>query len=425
MGFVQYQATSQTASEIFVATNGDDDNPGTLDKPLLTLEAAASQAIPGTSVSIREGVYYESLVPQHSGTASKPVVFQSYLDEVVSISGEQFEDSPEDRILVQIDGVSYLTVKGLILENLSTDNRDKTVIGILITGESQHIEISDNLIQNIATNIIEGNAHGIAVYGELPIHTIAIHNNALTNLKLGLSEALVVNGNVRDFSIKGNHIYETDNIAIDAIGHEGIAENSSEDYARDGIISENLVHNNSSYHNPSYGKDYSAGGIYIDGGQRITIENNTVYKNDIGIEATSEHKGKSAKAIKILNNEIYENTYAGISIGGYDAERGGTVQSLISGNTLTNNDTIGLEGGQILFQYYSDSNSIEGNFLTASSTGLFISHEYSGNKDTVFKDNEYHSTNTERPRWLWNNHEVYSIEDFQKLTGGDNETLIP
>lgn len=420
-----FQTPADNASELFVATNGDDKNPGTIDEPLRTLEAAADQAVAGTTVSIREGTYFESLIIQHSGTASEPIVFQAYSDEVVHLSGEQFEDTPDDRALVEIDGYNHISIKRLTLENLSTDDPDKTVIGMLLTGPSQHIKLTDNWIQNITTTAFEGNAHGIAVYGNASIQKIEIHKNTLTNLKLGLSEALVVNGNVSDFSIKENHIYETDNIAIDAIGYEGIADDTNEDYARDGIISENIVHNNSSYHNPSYQNDYSAGGIYIDGGQDITIENNTVYQNDIGIEATSEHKDQSANHIKILNNDVYENTYAGISIGGYDADRGGTTHSLISGNTLTDNDMIGLEGGQILFQYYSDSNTIKFNTLTASPSGLFISHEYTGNTDTTFEANHYHFSDDTRPRWLWNNKEVYSLEDFQKLTNGHNESSVP
>ncbi|MEC6748068.1 hypothetical protein VXN63_05895 [Marinilactibacillus sp. XAAS-LB27] len=424
-GRYYFQMSTSNSSELFVATDGSDENPGTIGEPLRTLEAAADQAVPGTTVSIRGGIYFESLIVQHDGTASDPIVFQAYSDEKVHLSGEQFEDTPDDRALVEIDGYDHISIKGLTLKNLSTGLPDKTVIGMLVTGHSQYIELTNNWIENIGTTALEGNAHGIAVYGNVPIQEITIHKNTLTNLKLGLSEALVVNGNVSDFSIKENHIYETDNIAIDAIGYEGVADNGNEDYARNGVISENTVHNNSSYHNPSYENDYSAGGIYIDGGQDITIENNTVYQNDIGIEATSEHKDRSANQIKILNNNVYENTYAGISIGGYDADRGGTTHSLISGNTLTDNDTIGLEGGQILFQYYSDSNIIESNDLTASPSGLFISHEYTGNTDTIFEDNHYRLGHNTRPRWLWNNREVYSLEDFQKLTNSQNESFVP
>lgn len=420
-----YQDHNIIESVIYVSSEGDDQNPGTIDQPLLSLEAAADKATSGTTVNIRGGIYDESLIIQHDGTQNAPILFQSYQDETVIISGRKLKDDSEDIALVEIDSHSYITVRGLTIENLTTKHDYKTNIGILITGNSHNITLSNNTVQDISTNVVGGNAHGIAVYGNEKIDTIDIHHNTLTNLKLGLSEALVINGNVSNFSIKENHIYETDNIAIDIIGYEDIANDPSHDYAHDGVIIGNRIHHNSSYYNPNYAKDYSAGGIYIDGGKHITIKNNQVYKNDIGIEATSEHKDRSADYIKILNNTVYENTYAGISIGGYDADRGGTTHSLISKNILTNNDTIGLEGGQILFQYYTHSNKIESNEMTASSSGLFISHEYEGNTNTIFENNKYHLNEHIMPRWLWNNQYVYSLEDFQKLTGNKSDSVIP
>ncbi|TSB45757.1 right-handed parallel beta-helix repeat-containing protein [Alkalicoccobacillus porphyridii] len=408
---------------IYVATDGDDKNPGTIEEPLLSLEAAAEKATAGTIVNIREGTYYEPLIIQHSGTETEPVQFQAYQDEEVHISGAQLEDGPDDIALIEVDGYSYITIDGLAIADLTTENAEKTVMGILITGDSQHIQLSNNTIEDISTYAIEGNAHGIAVYGNEAIGNIDIHQNTLTNLKLGLSEALVVNGDVSQFTITENHVYETDNIGIDVIGYEGVATNSSQDYARDGVISGNEVHHNSSFENPSYAKDYSAAGIYVDGGSRILIEDNIVYQNDIGIEATSEHKDKFADEIDILNNEVYENSYTGISIGGYDSQRGGTSNTLISGNTLIDNDTEGLEGAQLLFQYHTYSNRIEHNKMTASSTGLFISNEYQENEDTHFSQNYYYQEDQTRPRWLWRNEDAHSLKDFQMLTDSDAESV--
>ena len=48
-------------------------------------------------------------------------------------------------------------------------------------------------------------------------------DNELANLTLGSSEALVVNGNVKDFRIEGNKVHDTNNIGIDVIGFEGTA----------------------------------------------------------------------------------------------------------------------------------------------------------------------------------------------------------
>ena len=57
-------------------------------------------------------------------------------------------------------------------------------------------------------------------------------DNELANLTLGSSEALVVNGNVKDFLIEGNRVHDTNNIAIDVIGFEGTAPDPTVDQAR-------------------------------------------------------------------------------------------------------------------------------------------------------------------------------------------------
>ncbi len=77
------------AKDIYVAKNGNDNNPGTLEKPYLTISKAASVAVAGDVVFIREGTYEETLSPQNSGTAGNPIVFQSFPGEKVIISAMQ------------------------------------------------------------------------------------------------------------------------------------------------------------------------------------------------------------------------------------------------------------------------------------------------------------------------------------------------
>ncbi|WP_299248227.1 carbohydrate-binding protein [uncultured Aquimarina sp.] len=74
------------AKDIFVAKNGNDDNSGTIDQPYLTINKAASVAVAGDVVYIREGTYEETLRPVNSGTAGNPITFQSYMGEKVIIT---------------------------------------------------------------------------------------------------------------------------------------------------------------------------------------------------------------------------------------------------------------------------------------------------------------------------------------------------
>lgn len=79
--------------EIFVASNGNDKNPGTLAQPFATLQRAQQEAQKRkpAKVHLREGTYYlpETLVftAADSGTKEGPVVYQAYQEEHPVVSG--------------------------------------------------------------------------------------------------------------------------------------------------------------------------------------------------------------------------------------------------------------------------------------------------------------------------------------------------
>lgn len=407
---------------IYVATNGHDDNVGTKSKPFRTLKKAALEASAGTTVLIRKGNYHEKLVVKHSGTKSKPITFKAYNKEKVVLSGKDLKDVEEDVALVVINNKNYVTISGLTIQDLSTDLAGETVMGIYVTGSSSHITLDNNHVQRIETHADDGNGHGIAIYGTGTMKDINISNNTLEDLKLGASESLVLNGNIDVFKVENNIVRRSDNIGIDLIGYEGISNDKKVDFVRNGIVKNNIVYEISSYGNPAYGEDYAAGGIYVDGGKNITIEKNTVYKSDIGIEATSEHAKKYADNIKIINNIIYDNFYTGISIGGYDENRGGTINSTISQNILYRNDTKGLDGGQLLLQYDTKNNVIERNVLTAGPSRIFISNYFTTNQKNKLQKNVFHKEKGETGIWIWKEKEYTSFPKFQKASKSDEKS---
>ncbi len=71
----------------FVATNGNDTNPGTLEQPFRTIQQCASVATPGTACFIRAGTYRETVKPTNSGGSGLPILFKPYNNETVLISG--------------------------------------------------------------------------------------------------------------------------------------------------------------------------------------------------------------------------------------------------------------------------------------------------------------------------------------------------
>ncbi len=83
-------------AQLYVAANGKDTNPGTLAKPVATLQRAqqAARKTAGreaVTVFLREGTYYlpETLIftAEDSGTKAAPVVYQAYAKEQAVISG--------------------------------------------------------------------------------------------------------------------------------------------------------------------------------------------------------------------------------------------------------------------------------------------------------------------------------------------------
>jgi hypothetical protein len=81
------QSTSSTQQALYVATNGNDSNKGTVNQPLKTIQHAADMVKAGGTVYIRGGVYHEGVRPKNSGTVSKPITFKAYKSESVTISG--------------------------------------------------------------------------------------------------------------------------------------------------------------------------------------------------------------------------------------------------------------------------------------------------------------------------------------------------
>ncbi len=75
--------------EIYVAKNGSDGNPGTLEAPYLSIVKASTQAFPGDVIYIREGVYEETLQPTRSGNAGNPITYTAYEGEKVVVTALQ------------------------------------------------------------------------------------------------------------------------------------------------------------------------------------------------------------------------------------------------------------------------------------------------------------------------------------------------
>lgn len=74
----------------YVAPNGNDSNPGTLEAPFLTINHAAQLALPGDTVRVREGVYREWVNPAEGGlTPASRITYEAMPGEHVVIKGSE------------------------------------------------------------------------------------------------------------------------------------------------------------------------------------------------------------------------------------------------------------------------------------------------------------------------------------------------
>ena len=426
----------QTNASFYVATTGNDSNPGTLVAPWRTMQHAADAARAGATVNVRGGIYEELVSINASGNATDGfITLRSYPGETAVLDAAHLTPSGRSGVLT-INNKSYVRIEGFEIRNYRTAEHQLVPLGISVTGAGSHIELLKNNVHHIEQNFEGrdapgqgGNGFGIAVYGtdaKSPITDLIIDGNEVHHLKTGSSESLVVNGNVTNFRITHNVVHDNNNIGIDVIGFERTAPDPAVDQARDGVVSGNLVYNITSKGNPAYRDDESSDGIYVDGGTRILIEQNVIHDVDFGIELASEHKDRATSYVTARNNLIYRCHTAGVSIGGYAPERGHTDHCTVVNNTLYENDTSGTGSGEFQMQWNMADNIFANNIVYAGSRCLMSlnkSAAKSGQLPVNIDHNLYYcSAGANKSTWKEVEATVTGFEKYVASTGNDRHS---
>ena len=321
------RGTQRTASqERFVsAVHGDDGNDGSSTAPWRTLQHAADSVDPDTVVYVDDsGEYQGGLSITRGGDADGWVIFKPDGDVMPRIVGAAGTTS-----VVEIDA-SWVVFEGFEVTDHEGQSLDDDAIGIAVEpqeGDIHDIEIRNNVVHAIGPGVVEEqtcyyNAHGIIVQSEGHlVSNLVVDGNEIHDLYVGNSEVLVVNGNVRDFCVTNNYVHDVNNIAIDIIGYEKSATETTED----GVIADNVVLDASNYWpyctrgNCTYPEgDESSDGIYVDGGARLLIEYNVVGRADHGIELQSEN-GELIREVEVAHNVVFNSNYKNFTLGDSEA----------------------------------------------------------------------------------------------------------
>jgi hypothetical protein len=427
---------AQTNTTFYVATNGNDSNPGTEASPWRTVQHAADTARAGSVVNVRGGVYEELVSINEAGNASDGfITFRSYPGETAIVDATRFTPSGRQGVLT-IHNQSYVRIEGFEIRNFRTAEHRLAPLGIDVRGAGSHIELIKNNVHHIENTFpgrdhpgSGGNGFGIAVYGtdaNTPITDLIIDGNEVHHLKTGSSESLVVNGNVTNFRITHNVVHDNNNIGIDVIGFEHTAPDPAVDQARDGVVSGNLVYNITSRGNPAYREDESSDGIYVDGGTRILIEQNVMHDVDFGIELASEHKDRATSYITARNNLIYHSHTAGVSIGGYAPERGHTEHCTVVNNTLYENDMSATGSGEFQMQWNMADNIFENNIVYAGPRCLISLNKSTADKNNpsaVIDHNLYYcESGAQASTWAGASATITGFDKYVEATGNDRNS---
>jgi len=250
------------ATNYYVATNGNDNNPGTIDRPWRTIQKAADTMVRGDLTYVRTGTYSQVALRQ-SGSEDEPITFQAYPGEVPVINSGSwvgFTDYYASSSLeyIVIDGFEITNLKrGVDLRKLSNSIIRNLIVhhtsemGIVL-GQCQDVEISHNIVHDIDDNGI-----WVAHSTNIDIHHNEVYHNAANGIGL-------------DF------------------------------------CSNSLVHHNIAYEN-SYVEPHYLAGIALEVGN----ENNKVYNNIMYNNYQANYLSNSP------NNEIYNNVlYGNLPSGG-------------------------------------------------------------------------------------------------------------
>ena len=372
--------------DYYVTPSGSNSNDGSQASPWQMIQFAVDQVGPGDTVNVMNGNYIETISFNSSGSlAGGYITLRNAAGHSPVVDGNNTASATEG--LIRIEDHSYIKVIGFELKDAKTTNPAITPAGIYVIGASHHLEIRNNIIHDIEQTTSSGpdtaGANGIGVFGtnaNSAIDSVIIHNNEIYNCKLSSSEALVLNGNVKNFIVSNNTVRDCDNIAYDFIGFEEICEDCPNgdnlDQARNGLVVGNIAYNIDSNGNPAYGTERSAAGFYVDGGANILFERNIAHDCNLGFELASEHFGKATDSITVRNNLVYKNHVAGISTGGYASGTGpggGEARdcNIVNNSFYQNNNSTRPEdnwGAEILLQNRNINNIYKNNIVYADPT---------------------------------------------------------
>lgn len=342
---------------LFVGLSGNDETgKGSRGFPFRTLEKAAREAVPGTTIYVRGGHYLAANeLIFASGTADNPITIQPFEDERVVFDGIGSSVGLFGHIIL-ISGSKHIIFQGFEVRNSAGR-------GISVY-ESEHIQIKDNVVYHTQRRAIGGSGHGLTFEGNEIYQAVLENEHEALNLQGGWSSALRTakraDGSAStDILIKDNFVHDVWGEGINALFADNVVIEGNEvrdaygvniyiDHAYDVTVDNNLLYSTNPlfyrsdhFNSPAHGISM-ANELYTDPPntqiEQITIKNNTIMNTGTGIrywqDIGNKHVENSYRNIVIINNIISETMDEAISFAYIDTDAYAEPNATLSFNTL-------------------------------------------------------------------------------------------
>jgi hypothetical protein len=299
--FSSKTSETEVAKEVFVSPSGDDLNPGTREKPFLTVQKALENIKEGETVTLLKGTYRleNSVTLSCKGKKNAWITLRGEKGTQAFLDGKDYnidntKDYPHNKGLIQIENSEYVRVQNIYVRNSHR-------AGINIQA-SKNIDIINCTTENSLSPGISAwqRCEYIRVLGNTVINANDSTMSWTTYRGHEAPHEAISMAGPHYFEVAFNHVYNCKKEGIDV-----------KETASHGKVHHNYVH------------DCLRQGLYIDGwfGQLQDIEmyENVVHGCEAGIAVSSE-EGPNTKDLKINHNLIYNNRATGIFFSRWGAD---------------------------------------------------------------------------------------------------------
>ena len=369
-------APTSNANAHFVSTNGNDSNPGTIALPWRSIHYSVQQLRAGDTLYARGGVYAETVIVGHSGTASSPITITAYPGETPIIDGAGLTLRPWSALL-SLQG-NYIIASGFELRNINMNGLTEGGYGADLSGihdTVEHMNVhhtwSQGIIAHGDNDIIQTST--ISYVSMLNCRTCAVHGqfagspSCVSAAKPYGSGTIVHNAVIQNNTVyncwgEGISTWLADGTVIqDNISYDNFSVNLYVNNARNVVVQRNLVYN--SPNNPNHYANVQHGAF--------TLADEVIPSNDL-IHSSSNNS--------VVNNMIYNAEFCMFCW--TSVANTGLRNVLIANNTIVGNfSTADLQtssGRVVNNSSLIFNNIVTGNVFIPSSTGLNISHNLWG-----------------------------------------------